>query len=800
MQMIAKFEKITSIGKFKDFTAKGDIVFNELTLLYADNGSGKTTLASILRSLLNNDDTIIRNRISDDHVNEQAVILTTRDSSGNKITITFGKNGWKKTYDNIEIFDTFFVNENIYSGFEISDDHKKNLHHFVVGAQGVALKNKILKNKDDKEEKNKELIFIANQLISKVGSALKEDEVKPFIKIKKEETDGIDTKLKTALKELRNAQSQQTISKYKELPLVAKWASGVDFSKLTKDIQASSTTIQNKSLEKLLSNHVKELSNNSISDPEDWLRKGYDYIDHKKEHEKIDDIECPFCQQSLSTNLEIINAYTLIFNDSFNQYVERLNSLYKKVSNLNLDLLINNRDSTKKIFKERCDLWKEYLPDNIPHFFVLESSKKIKEEYDALKTLIEAKAKNPSTSKSIKAITTFQTSFDQVNLNIDNLNKKIEAYNNEIRSFKRKLKDANAAEKELLRLQRIKKRFEPEIVSLCNSYVAKFKEIKKLEDDYSQLSKDEETESNKFISDYSTKINYYLKDIFQTPFQIKDMQHGSRKGKGKNVKVDYQLLLNGKPISFDENQPFSVRDCLSEGDKSTIAFSFFLSKLEIDPKQATKILVFDDPLSSLDSNRRLTTVKLISELSKNIRQTIVLSHNEGFLWELYKDYDASKRKALRINQDFIDGDSSIEEFDIEDMVEHEYFKNIAELESWIKKPNIKDKSKVIGLIRNILESHIKFKFYTSLKHIGPSKQTFGTCIDELEKAGVIFRDNTNRKQIISMLRQLNAVSCGKHHGGTLPDPKEFGIDPSKITDTELANFVKSTFKLIEEQL
>ena len=50
--MITKIEKITSIGKFRDFTAKGDIAFNDFTLIYADNGAGKTTLASILRSLM----------------------------------------------------------------------------------------------------------------------------------------------------------------------------------------------------------------------------------------------------------------------------------------------------------------------------------------------------------------------------------------------------------------------------------------------------------------------------------------------------------------------------------------------------------------------------------------------------------------------------------------------------------------------------------------------------------------------------------------------------------------------------
>lgn len=803
MQMIAKFEKITSIGKFKNFIAKGDIALNELTLIYADNGSGKTTLASIIRSLLNNDPTIIRNRLSDNHTDEQAVIITTKDSAGNKVTISFGKNGWKKAYDNIEIFDTFFVNQNIYSGFEISDDHKKNLHHFVVGAEGIEIKNKIAKNKQERESKNRDLDSLADKIVLKVGNGLKKEDVKNFIKIKKEDAEDIDEKIKKALRDFRTAQSQQTISKYKELPLVEKWVSGINFSKLSEDIKASSNTIQDKALEKIFNAHVSELSNSGISDSEDWLRNGYDYIVHKKGHnnlKSLNEIDCPFCQQKLSTNLNILKAYTQIFNDDFNDYVGRLNTHNSKVSKLNLDLLINSKNSTRSIFKERVEFWKEYIPDNIPQFFVLASEKKLKEEFEVLKKAVEAKTKNPSLPKTAKSVTDFQSSFNNINNNIDALNKKIAAYNAEIRSFKKKIKDVSAAEKELLSLQRIKKRFERDVISLCNSYVATFKEVKKLEEEYTQLSKDEELESNKFISDYSDKINYYLKDVFQTPFQIKNMQHGSRKGRGKDVKVEYQLLLNGKPISFDEDQPFSVRDCLSEGDKSTIAFSFFLSKLEIDPKQSNKILVFDDPLSSLDSNRRLTTVRLISEISKRIKQTVVLSHNEGFLWELYKDYDASKRKALRICEDFIDGDSNIEELDIEDMIEHEYFKHIAELESWLKRPDIKVKERVIGLIRNVLESHIKFKFHRNLKHITPSKQTFGTCIDELEKVGVVFRDSTNRSQIISSLRQLNALSCRSHHGGTIPDPKEAGVDHTKITDTELAKFVKSTLKLIDEQL
>jgi wobble nucleotide-excising tRNase len=52
----------------------------------------------------------------------------------------------------------------------------------------------------------------------------------------------------------------------------------------------------------------------------------------------------------------------------------------------------------------------------------------------------------------------------------------------------------------------------------------------------------------------------------------------------------------GSPVVFDS--------ALSLGDKSALAFAFFLARLENDPKRFEQIVVFDDPLSSLDSCRR----------------------------------------------------------------------------------------------------------------------------------------------------------------------------------------------------
>lgn len=799
--MILKVERISSVGKFRDFIAKGDISFNFLTLIFSDNGCGKTTLASILRSLMNDDESIIRRRLSTNHRTDQSVQIYIKDGSGAKVSITFGKEGWKNNIVNFEIFDTHFVNENIYSGFEISDDHKKKLHQFVVGAQGVFIKNKIRKNKEEKELKKLELDKIARQLITKVGLGLGEDGVKPFIKIKEIEAKDIDKKIATATINLTNARAQKTISRYPELELIEKWPT-FDTTTILKDIQTTTKSIQDKALQKLFSNHLLELSDNTIESPEDWLRTGFDYVAHKKKHSEnksLSEVECPFCQQELSSGLNIIKSYAQTFNDAFNEYLERLKVHVTKVSRLNLDVHIANKNAHKKTFDERISFWKEYIKTGIPVFRVLVDKNKLKESYGELKKAVEAKSKNPSTSGSPTAVTSFQTLYDQVNANIDTLNKSIIAYNNSIRAFKRTLKDATVAEKELILLQHVKKRFEKDVNHLCENYVTTFRAHKQLEEDYTKLAEEEEADANKFISNYADKINYYLKDVFQTPYQIKDMAHGSRRGKAKEAKVEYELTLDGEPISFDTAEPFSISDTLSEGDKSTIAFSFFLSKLEIDPKLSEKILVFDDPLSSLDKNRRETTAQLITDLSKKITQTIVLSHNEHFLWDLYENYDKSKRKALRINQDFTNTTSFIDSLDIEILVENKYFTHIREMEEWMKKPDLKVKDKVLGSIRNVLESHLRFKFYRQLN--STATETFGRIVDKLADPGfVTFKKDGNRAQIISDLRMLNGASWREHHGEAKPDFKVMGVDPSRISDTALAGLVKKTFNLIDNEL
>lgn len=133
------------------------------------------------------------------------------------------------------------------------------------------------------------------------------------------------------------------------------------------------------------------------------------------------------------------------------------------------------------------------------------------------------------------------------------------------------------------------------------------------------------------------------------------------------------------------------------------------------------------------------------------------------------------------------------------MVEDNYFKQIKELEKFLVNPNHTMKDTVLGWMRNVLEAHIRFKFYRQCMNM-PNQKTFGRLIEFIDQQGVVFRDNANRATIITKLKQINGVSWKPHHGEPMPDSASSGIDSNTMTEAELALLIQDTFDLIDSQL
>jgi hypothetical protein len=84
---------------------------------------------------------------------------------------------------------------------------------------------------------------------------------------------------------------------------------------------------------------------------------------------------------------------------------------------------------------------------------------------------------------------------------------------------------------------------------------------------------------------------------------------------------------------------------LSEGEKTAIAFSYFLVKVkEVGFRKEEGIVVIDDPISSLDSNFVFHCFSLIKNNFSDAGQLFVLTHNFE-LFNLVKSWFCSKKKC-----------------------------------------------------------------------------------------------------------------------------------------------------------
>jgi len=127
---IQKVISVKNVGRLTNLSASGDVTFRRITLVYGQNGNGKTTLTAILRSLRDGLSAPIDERATLGVQSSPEVKLLLDDGP-----CSFTSGAWERSRSEIEIFDSAFVTENVYTGDRIDPEHRKNLYQVVVGAQ-----------------------------------------------------------------------------------------------------------------------------------------------------------------------------------------------------------------------------------------------------------------------------------------------------------------------------------------------------------------------------------------------------------------------------------------------------------------------------------------------------------------------------------------------------------------------------------------------------------------------------------------------------------------------------------------
>ncbi len=766
--MIKKFIKIKGVGKFADFNLAPTSTWNgelsRVNIVYSENANGKTTLSSIFRSLRDNNNQLITARKTFGLPDNQEINILT--DVGNK---KFEAGKWSSNLPELEIFDIFFINESVFSGLEISSEHKKNLHKFVMGAEGIRLTSEIndVKTKIEKEIQN--LNEIENKITPYISGIYTIAEFLPL-----QQDSSIDQKITDKEKEIRIAKSQQEIKTKEALKEINLIDLGIDLNILKGMLQKSISSISKSYLEKV-EIHKDELTMDG--EEEVWLQKGY---------ENIKDNNCPFCLQSLDNAKDIIEAYQQYFNKEYNELKRTVADFDEKIQAINIETIFSSRELTIEKNERLKEFWTNYITFKFISEPIFNDREKIIQCLEEIKSIIAIKNRNPLNVPDTSKISEINELISKTNELIRKYNEQVKSLNAEIQKLKSKSQaDVGTLEQDTKKLKLQKRRFEKELYDLCSAYSSKQDKLREL----NKIKDKKQEELNSYTEDifnkYGNKINEYLKK-FGVDFELHEAK-SQYKGTGKEPFAEYVLKISGCEIKFDDDGSSPcIKNVLSEGDKSALAFSFFLAKLDLDGDISNKIIIFDDPISSFDSNRKTATIQQLLRLSSSAKQIIVLTHNLLFarsFWDALSDRtNCQTLHIFRTAQSNVLG-----AWDLKEETSGEYFQNCRTLERYLNEgvTGQDEMRKVVRCIRPVLEEYLKVKFPN--KFYG--KKWLGDIIGEISDCqnGDLI---SPLKTKLSELEEINEFSK-RHHHSSNPN-----ADNETIVDSELKTYVKRTFDFI----
>lgn len=771
--MITKIETITNIGNYEAYNASGDVTLKKMNIVYAENGAGKTTLSRILHSLSSNDSRVILNHYRIGATTPSRVVI--KDDTNHQHI--FNGVNWNAPIPEISVFDAHFVANNIYTGFQISNDHKRHLYQFVLGDSGAAIAQKIDKTKNLIDSTNAELSHV-RELIQASCPSYDVDRI-VRIPIVSDIEDQINAK-REELKVAQNNKAIITQSTFVSIPLIQ---AGIDANRLSELLSSSINDIGEEYLT-LVKQHLDNLEVKGIEHPAIWINKGVNYA--------ITTNTCPYCGSDL-TDRNLVIGYNQYFSNRFKETLERVRFEYQLVSNVNLQLIIHQ---LKNAYSKACELynfWKNYIQNDTEIPVLSFDEEGFLRIFQEVKSAIENKRNNPIASIASDCVINFIQLVTAINTDINAINAFLSASNASIAQIRSKIRREVDVQKELDALIVQQRRYLSPLKELCTKHQIYTIQVARLQKINKHFQQEQKAQSNALFSQYGAKINYYLRTVFATKFKIEDIKDAGYRGRSREVNLEYTLTFDGTSIEHDGEGHNSFKNVLSEGDKNTIAFSFFLAKLTTAPNYANKIVVFDDPLTSLDLNRRNATIHQLCILQQQCAQVIVLSHNLHFLVELNSRKVIKKefKKELQIVN--ANGRSTIQEYQIKKEWIDSFKKSLQDMQDYLDAPSDEKQEKAINAIRISLETFLKLKY---CMYIPNPEETFGTIVSNLEHSACTFI-NPNKQDVIDKLNQLVAISWRGHHGSI----EERDIYTEVVlSSAEAQQYVNMTLNLLNSEL
>ena len=351
----------------------------------------------------------------------------------------------------------------------------------------------------------------------------------------------------------------------------------------------------------------------------DWVKQGHT---HLSESEGI----CPFCQQEISKNfIKELNEY---FDDTFRKQLTELQTA--------IELYKNEVTSLLAIIRALKETTISYLDKDK----VDKAIEVIEAIYNENKLILNQKLSEPSRLVTIEMI---ETPISELNEEIGKANQEIERYNNLIDNVEQEKKTLNKdfwyfiAQENQANYITYKKNLDSIQKKLSGIKMSKEKKEGHKKEHENELREYQE----KIISiEHSiNEINRLLKSFGFTNFKL-----AQSKEKG-----NYEIIRNDGE---------RANETLSEGEKTFVTFLYFYQLIKgsnnKDSLSNNKIVIIDDPISSLDSTVLFIVSNLIRQLvneirtnTSDIKQIFIFTHNVYF----HKEVSFNKGKGTKKLED-----------------------------------------------------------------------------------------------------------------------------------------------------
>lgn len=353
----------------------------------------------------------------------------------------------------------------------------------------------------------------------------------------------------------------------------------------------------------------------------DWVKRGYDHV-HNSEG------KCPFCQQSLPD--DFLHQLEEYFNETYGNEMKELKKCVDQYKESYSNLKTSIQDLLEK---ESPYIDKEKINQQVE---LIRSKNEINLE------LIGQKQKEPSKGITLVPLDEY----------VKNINSEIERANEEIKGHNRLVE--NRTQEEQILKDQIWRFIANENSHNHEKYVRKEFTINNAITGIKERITSKTSEKNRLISEVQgleSQITSVIPSVNEMNRLLKAYNFTNFKFAHTQNQGNYRLV---RSTGEDVNQT------LSEGEKTFVTFLYFMHLLSgsnnRDLITENKVVVIDDPISSLDSNVLFIVSNLILKLiddsrsnKNNVVQLFVLTHNVYFHKEV--TFHKKRSKGIKLHDE-----------------------------------------------------------------------------------------------------------------------------------------------------